>query len=810
MTPPSRTTFKTSETLFEEFKALANRKLDAQDSGEMIQILNLILEENRKKHRCLFENMQSAFSLQKLLFHEDGNPSDFIIVDINREFENRTGLKKEELLNQRASRIIPEIFQEILEIFKEFHRVSHKERAISMEKFFPSLDKWFSINVFSTEPGYCATIFTNITKRKVAEETLRASENKFRAIFESAKDSIFIKDRDLRYTHINKAMEKLFNFSRQDLVGKTDEFIFGEIQSKKIKEKDKLVLSGEVLTYDSTRSINGTNHSFHTIKVPLKNAKGEIFGLCGISRDITGRKQNEEKLHIQQERYELSTKAGRVGVWDWNLETDEFYLDPIIKEFLGYEDDEIPNDIQVWSSYIHPEDTQPVMSAAQSCIEGKTKEYVYEHRMIHKDGGIRWIGVHGNVIRNGKGKPMRMLGTDTDITERKFEEEAKQRLEEQLRHALKMEALGTLAGGIAHEFNNMLGTIIGFSELTIENLPKDSKNRRNLEKVLLAAGRATEMVKQILAFSRKEEEVRRPIYLSHIINEALSLIYSSLPSTIDIRAKIEESTQPVLADQTQIHQVIMNLCANAAHAMKEEGGILEIVLKEIEFQQTTSYHKELSPGRYQQLTISDTGHGMEEETLSRVFEPYFTTKKVGEGTGMGLAVVHGIVKNYRGEITIHSDVGKGTIFHIFLPLIQQEKALEEEEAAVAIQGGTERILFVDDEPELAEVSKKMLEKLGYKVVMKSDSIEALETFRLAPEQFDLVITDQTMPHMTGVKLVKELRSIRTDIPVILCTGFSEAVGEENYMAYGINAFVMKPILKKEIAAVIRRALDNKS
>ncbi|MCU0289936.1 MAG: response regulator [Acidobacteria bacterium] len=396
----------------------------------------------------------------------------------------------------------------------------------------------------------------------------------------------------------------------------------------------------------------------------------------------------------------------------------------------------------------------------------------------------------------------------TDITElKKIEEECKM-LTDQLLHSRKMEAIGSLAGGIAHDFNNILGAIHGYTELAVNELEKGNHVRVNLEYVLSAAGRAKELVRQILAFSRKADEEKKIIYLSHIINEALRLLRSSLPTTIELRTRIEERLTPIMADPTRMLQVIMNLCANAGYAMRENGGILEIALEEIVLNTNLIDMKELEPGKYQRLLISDTGYGMDIETKKKIFEPYFTTKKEGEGTGMGLSLVQGIVKSHNGEIIVESEPGKGTSFYIYLPVsdIMEEPVVE---SLKPIQGGNERILLVDDEWTLVEMGKQMLERFGYSVDIKTSSPGALEVFSADPTAYDLIITDQTMPVMTGIQLSQEIRQIRPDIPVILCTGFSEIIDEENFKSRGIDAFIMKPIVMREIAAIIRQVLDKK-
>jgi nitrogen-specific signal transduction histidine kinase len=382
------------------------------------------------------------------------------------------------------------------------------------------------------------------------------------------------------------------------------------------------------------------------------------------------------------------------------------------------------------------------------------------------------------------------------------------KLETKLRQAQKMEAIGTLAGGIAHDFNNILSLIMGYTELAMHNVSEGSRVRDNMDKVFKASERARDLVKQILAFSRHTEQEQKPVQIHLIAKESLKLLRPSFPTTIEIRQNIT-STGTVMADPTQIHQVIMNLCTNAYHAMSDKGGILEVSLTDVELDSDyTAKHLDTHPGPYLKLTVSDTGHGMKKKVLNRIFDPYYTTKEKTGGTGMGLAVVHGIVKSHGGVITVYSEPGKGSTFNVFLPRTESAEGVVEPEEIIPLPIGKERILFVDDEPFIVDIGKGMLEHLGYTVVTRTSPIEALEAFKAMPDKFDLVITDMTMPKMTGDELAKELMKIRSDIPIILCTGFSELINEEKAKAMGIRAFVMKPVVQRELANAVRKALDS--
>jgi signal transduction histidine kinase/ActR/RegA family two-component response regulator len=384
------------------------------------------------------------------------------------------------------------------------------------------------------------------------------------------------------------------------------------------------------------------------------------------------------------------------------------------------------------------------------------------------------------------------------------------RVEEQLRQSHKMEAVGTLAGGIAHDFNNMLAAIIGNAELAMDDVPEEMAARHNLDQIFKAGMRARGLVRQILTFSRKTEHEHKPLPLTPIVNETFKLLRSLLPTIIEMRLNIEAASDVVLADPVQIQQVLMNLCTNAADAMRHSGGRLEITLADTVFTEGDLLPAEgMQPGSYVTLTVADTGPGMHEDVKSRIFEPFFTTKERGQGTGMGLAVVYGIVKSHQGAITVLSQPGQGATFTVYLPRHTSAEKTDEPTSGL-VPGGKERILFVDDEELLVEMAERMLDRLGYKVLGKTDSVDALRTFGKDPAAFDLVITDQTMPQMTGAVLAQKLKEIRPDIPLILCTGYSETISQEKAESMGIDGFVMKPLSRNELGETIRRVLDKRA
>lgn len=391
--------------------------------------------------------------------------------------------------------------------------------------------------------------------------------------------------------------------------------------------------------------------------------------------------------------------------------------------------------------------------------------------------------------------------------ELKQEIRGREQAQRQLIRAQKLEALGTLAGGIAHDFNNVLASIIGFTEMALEDIGRDSPGHKSLRLVLKGAHRGRDLAKQILLFSRQSEQNKEPLALTQIIDEALEMLRPVLPSTIEIVCKYPIYDERILADPVQMHQVSVNLCTNAAHAMREKGGMLEIAIsRAVVVEGTRAPVAKMMPGEYVVLKVTDTGCGMEPQTLERIFDPFFTTKREGEGTGLGLAISYGIVKNHGGYVAVESEPGKGSTFQVYLPRVKTTEVIQDKEAPSAT-GGSERIMIVDDEDALVELNQQRLTRLGYDVVTTTSSMDALHVFQERPDEFDLVITDQTMPNLTGTDLATELLKVRSDIPIILCTGRSNAVSPDSTKRAGIKAVLMKPLGKRELAEAVRRALD---
>lgn len=639
-------------------------------------------------------------------------------------------------------------------------------------------------------------------ERKKAESALRESEEKYRLTFSSISDVVYTIDSDFKISSVTSNIENKLGYKAEDLINKPIHdftFLTPESMEKAFSDTMQVLSGGQVPASVYEFIAKDGKRVFAEISGSPLMREGKIIGLTSVARDITERKQMEKELRESEVRYR--TFFENTGTAMLIVEEDMVVslMNCEFAKLTGYAKNEIEGK-KKWTEFVTKENLEIMKEYHQlRRVSPSDAPKSYESRIIDRDGNAKDIFITITMIPGTH----KSVASIIDITDLK-------KLEAQIRQAQKMEAIGTLAGGIAHDFNNILGAIMGFTELALSNNEMDSQLRRYLERVYQAGERARDLVKQILTFSRQTEQEQTPVQIAVIVKEVLKLLRSSLPTTIDIQQDIitPPGRDVVLADPTQIHQVLMNLCTNAAHAMRAKGGILGVSVWDIDADATfVQQYPDMEPGPYIKLTVSDTGHGMDAAVKERIFEPYFTTKGVGEGTGLGLAVVQGIVKSHGGAVFVTSEPGKGSIFHIFLPRYDGESpsSVEEEEAPPA---KNERVLFVDDESTLVDLGKEILESLDYHVTATTSSLEALEIFRNAPEAFDLVFTDMTMPKMTGIELARECMTIRPDIPVILGTGFSDMIDEKRAKELGIRAFVMKPYVITTIAKAIRTVLEE--
>ena len=519
------------------------------------------------------------------------------------------------------------------------------------------------------------------------------------------------------------------------------------------------------------------------------------------NRMVQERNKAEVALRESEKNYRELVQSANSIIMRMDTEGRVIFFNTYAQNFFGYREEDIIGKNVVGTIVPERDITGFDLAVMIKDIGVHPERYVSnENENIRRNGERVRLTWMNKAIYDESGSVSEILCVGIDVTE-------KWQLEKRLAQAQKMEAIGTLAGGIAHDFNNILSAIIGYTELSLIDIPNGSALQNNLQQVLKAGGRAKELVRQILAFSRQRESELVPVKISLIVNEALKLLRATLPATIKIRHNIK-SHLSVLTDPTNIHQILMNLCTNASFAMQAEGGVLEVSLNDADLDADFArQHPDVKPGKFIRLMVKDTGCGMTPEATERIFDPFFTTKKVGEGTGMGLSVVHGIIKSHGGTIIVESSPGKGSAFSVFLPAIATEAADQANQAQLVITGN-ERILFVDDEDFQADIGKRMLERLGYRVTTRTKSLEALDLFRQTPDGFDLVITDMTMPDMTGDVLARKLISIRPDIPIIVCTGYSERINPDIVKEIGIKEMALKPVVMKDIAQMIQRVLAN--
>jgi PAS domain S-box-containing protein len=653
--------------------------------------------------------------------------------------------------------------------------------------------------------------FRDITERRRAEEALRESQQQLSYIINFLPDATFVIDQEGRVIAWNLAIEEMTGIRAADILGKGNyEYalpFYGErrpILVDLVLKPQEEVEAGYVSTLRGNNVLEGEAYMpalrggevyLYGKASILRDSRGNTVGAIESIRDVTDRRRAEEK-------YKAIFENAVMGIYQATPDGRIISANQAFASIIGYgSPEEVIEKVAdiAQQLYVQPEQRNELMRE----MNEHGAVYDREINIFRKDGSMAWVTVNMRTVRDSGAKVLYYEGAIQEITERKS-------LEFQLRQAQKMEAIGTLAGGIAHDFNNILSAVIGYAEMARQEPDINEHLQRYLEQIYKAGIRAGELIRQILTFSRQTDEKLYPLKIGAIVKEVIKLLRASIPATIDINQRIECTADTVLANPTQIHQVMMNLCTNAVHAMDKGKGILQVGLASVYIKPDDLLIRQgLIPGMYVRLTVSDTGHGIAPAISDKIFDPFFTNKKPGEGTGMGLSVVHGIVKKCGGAVTLQSKEGIGTEFSVYFPHLRETEEEQQAEETAFIVGGKETILVVDDEEVLVDIETKMLTGLGYRVLGMTKSPEALELFRTRPDRFDLVITDMTMPKMTGFELVRELLLIRPDVPVILCTGFSELVTREQAMSLGFRDYIMKPIVLSQLAAAVRRVLDGK-
>jgi PAS domain S-box-containing protein len=634
---------------------------------------------------------------------------------------------------------------------------------------------------------------------------LRASEKNYRSILENAVEGFYQSNPEGHFISVNPAFVSMFGYdAAEELVSRHFDIKkqFYDNPEDRLRWEKVLQKNGAVKNFEfKAKRKDGTHFWACDSTRAIFDENGQIIRYEGNVFDIDQRKRSEKELLQRNQFIETILDNLPIGLATNFIDRGKVtYINNRFEEIYGWSKQELDS-FDSFFEKVYPDKAyrERVKARVLADIQsGDPRRMEWEGAEVTgKDGQKRIIYAKNIPIPEQN----LMISTVQDITERK-------NLQMHLQKAQKMEAIGNLAGGIAHDFNNILSPIIGYAEILMEELPAKRPEHEYAQEIFIAGKRGSDLVKQILAFSRQSEPTFKPVHMQQVLKEVLKLSRSTIPADIKIVDDLKNDCKPVLADATQLHQIAMNLITNAYHAVEPAGGQITVRLKESHLTEVDADAGNMEPGCYALLTVADTGCGIDPAIISRIFDPYFTTKEQGKGTGLGLAVVYGIVKKHGGDIRVQSTPGKGTTFEVLFPQIKKDCLNAVLEKSEKLENGSERILLVDDEEPIAKLEKQMLERLGYHVTMRTSSIEALAAFKARPDAFDLVVSDMTMPNMTGDRLAREMTSIRPDMSVILCTGFSERLNRKSARAAGIKGLLMKPVVRSDMARMVRNVLDE--
>ncbi len=782
-------------------KYLAGYTIDITDrkrTEEMLRHQTIELHERNKELNCFFQiseimkNSEDKSLNQVVLAILNIIPSSF-------QFPDRTCARF--ILDGKA--ISTESFMETKYKLSSNILVDGKKAGVLEIYYIGEIPETGNEPFLRTEKKLSAALAERIGKiidRKKTEEALLQAQN----IVENIKIGLHVyhledidDDSTLRMVYANPESEKMTGVKAGDLVGRTLDENFPALREKIIPQRyaevirTKIARNFEDIYYSDDRI---TKSVFDVKAFPLP---GNFMGVS--FENITEQRKTEKDYQVLFKRMLNGFALHEIICDNKGQAVDYRFLNinPAFEKMTGLKGKDI------------------IGKTVLEVLPGTEKHWIETYgkvalsgEPIHFENESRELGKYFEVTAFKSGHN-RFACTFTDITKRKAAEKENKRFQKDIAQTQKMESIGNLAGGIAHDFNNILFPIIGMSELLLEDLPTNSPEHENVQEILTAGIRGSELGKQILAFSRQSEHTLIPLRIQQVLKEVLKLAHSTIPANINIASDIKQDCGLVMADPIQIHQILMNLITNAYHAVESNNGNIEIKLKEKEIKNDLTSPSSLKAGFYAILTIMDTGHGMAPEILDKIFEPYFTTKKQGKGTGLGLSVVHGIVKKLGGDLQVISELGKGSTFDVYLPLAKKRTNLVATQESVTLPTGTEQILVVDDEMPIVKLERQMLERLGYKVTTSTNSMDAVNLFERSPNEFDLVMTDMAMPNLTGEKLAEMVLAIRPDIPIIICTGFSDQINNEKVFSIGAKGFLMKPINKSEMAQLIRESLDER-
>jgi PAS domain S-box-containing protein len=785
-------------TLIPENQLVVSTVWDVTESKRVEEALR----ESEKKYSSLFTSMAEAVALHEIICDASGEPIDYRFIDINPAFERLTGLKRTDIIGRTVLKALPAIDRTWIE---KCRKAVLTGEPIAFESFSSELNKYFNIVAFSSQKNQFAVIFSDITKRKMAEDALRENEEKQSAMISNISDVIGVIGADGNVKYKSPNIEKWFGWVPQDVIGRPGWLTIHPEDLERVRktfgtllEKDKSVATIEY-------RYKCKDGNYKQVQLTATNLMNDpvICGMLLNYHDITRRKDAEDKLRASEERFRTMFQQAPLGIALVDSTSGRIYeVNSRFAEIAGRTREEMTS--IDWMSITHPDDIQEDLENMARMNAQIIQGFTMKKRYIRPDGSYVWINMTIAPITAENNRKPCHLAMIQDITEMRA-------IEARLRQSEKMEAIGQLAGGIAHDFNNVLGGIIGYTDLSLDLVEKDSIMEKNLRKILKASERAKHLVQQILTFSRQGNQQKSIIAVRPIIKEVLELLRATIPSSVIIESDLREDIRPIFGDPTKIHEMLLNLATNGVYAMDRKGILKVLLYPSVIDSEIYSRTGKIASGEYAVIEVTDTGHGMDATVLQKAFDPFFTTKPVGEGTGMGLSVVLGVIQLHGGDVQVETEPGKGTTFKIYLPVTAQKLVPDcVDEDTSDLRRGKECVLFVDDEQLLVDIAVDILSSLGYKVTGISDSLGALKFLENKGNKIDILVTDQTMPGMTGVELAKAALKIRKDLPVILCTGYSVEINPERAVAIGISQMAMKPLRLRQFAGILREVLDNRS
>jgi PAS domain S-box-containing protein len=671
------------------------------------------------------------------------------------------------------------------------------------------------------EPERMAGSLVDVTARKHAEQALRESQQRYELAVAGANDGILDWDIVADRLYASDRAMRMVGLEPDPVVPIHTRAQWAALVMPRFHPEDALRLKAELHgsednpadAHEGEYRVRGADGEYRWIRFRgrvVRNAEGRAIRWAGSTSDVDALKKTEQALRESQQRYEIAVAGANQGLWDWDMVADTVFFSERAQQLVGNPPGPSLRPRQEWSARgrCHPDDVAGVRRSLSAYLHGASRAWEAEYRLWHAaSDSWHWYRDRGVALRDASGKPYRMAGSLEDITDRKLAQQERERLEGQLRQAQKLEAIGTLAGGIAHDFNNILAAILGYGEMAQQGAPEGSALRRHIDAALSAAMRARSLVERILAFSRSGMGERALVHVQSVVGEALDQTAASLPAAITLESDLDCGDAAVLGDATQVHQVVMNLCANAIQAMGA-GGRLSVSLRALHLDEPPAVSTgRLPPGEYLRLAVSDTGVGIAPRVLDRIFDPFFTTREIGVGTGLGLSLVHGIVTDLGGGIEVRSQLGAGTTLTVYLPH-SGCVAPEAPQPQVVAQGEGQTILLVDDEIALVRLGEEMLAGLGYEPIGFASGLAALDSLRAEPQRYDIVLSDEAMPEMTGSELAREVRRIRADLPVVLMSGYVTPALTARAQDAGVAEVLSKPLVASEIARSLASALQR--